>query len=191
MEIGIIGTGFIGGVLGNALADAGHVVRFGSRHPGDDEVVDGPDAVIVSVHDALEDADIVILAVPGPSVVDLVAEHGDLLSGHLVIDATNRIGTAVTNCRADLPANVRYARAFNSLSGEVMAQPRFAEGAADLYFSAPVADRAVVELAIEGVGLRPVFVGSDREDLVDGVFRLWVALAAEHGRRHAFHLMED
>ena len=64
-----------------------------------------------------------------------------------------------------------------------MARPRFVEGVADLHVSAPVDDRDAVKMAIEGVGLRPVFVGSYQEDLVDSVFRLWVALATEHGRR--------
>ena len=76
MEIAVIGTGFIGGVLGNALTDAGHVVRFGSRHPDDDEVTDGPDAVVVSVPEALVGADAVILALPGLAVPDLVSSHG-------------------------------------------------------------------------------------------------------------------
>lgn len=191
MEIAVIGTGFIGGVLGNALTDAGHVVRFGSRHPDDDEVTDGPDAVVVPVPEALVGADAVILAVPGSAVPDLVSTHGSHLSGQLVIDATNRMGAPVSNCRADLPEDVRYARAFNTLSGEVMAHPRFAEGVADLYFSAPEGDRTTVEAVVAGVGLRPVYVGADQEDLVDSLFRLWIALVAEHGRRHAFHLMED
>jgi predicted dinucleotide-binding enzyme len=47
MEIAVIGTGFIGGILGNALARAGHTVRFGSRHPGDDAVADGSPATVV------------------------------------------------------------------------------------------------------------------------------------------------
>jgi predicted dinucleotide-binding enzyme len=92
MEIAVIGTGFIGGVLGNALTDAGHVVRFGSRHPDDDEVTDGPDAVVVPVPEALVGADAVILALPGSAVPDLVSTHGSHLSGQLVIDATNRMG---------------------------------------------------------------------------------------------------
>ena len=191
MEIAVIGTGCIGRILGTALARAGHTVRFGSRHPGDDTVADGTDTTIVPIPEALAGADAVILAVPGSAVGELVAEHGALLSGQLVIDATNRMGGAVANGRGELPADVRYARAFNTLSGEVMAQPRFADGVADLYFSAPADDRTTVEALVAGVGLHPVYVGTDQEELIDGVFKLWIALAAEHGRRHAFHLMED
>lgn len=41
MEIAVIGTGFIGGILGRALAGAGHQVTFGSRHPADEAVANG------------------------------------------------------------------------------------------------------------------------------------------------------
>ena len=38
MKITVVGTGFIGGVLGRALAESGHDVTFASRHPEDDDV---------------------------------------------------------------------------------------------------------------------------------------------------------
>jgi predicted dinucleotide-binding enzyme len=45
VEIAVIGTGFIGGVSGGALARAGHHVTFGSRHPEDTEAGLGAHAV--------------------------------------------------------------------------------------------------------------------------------------------------
>src|SRR4051794_15244243 len=56
MQIAVIGTGFIGGILGRALAGAGHDVRFGSRHPEDKEVAGDTAATVVSVADALSAA---------------------------------------------------------------------------------------------------------------------------------------
>ena len=56
---------------------------------------------------------------------ELAAEHGPSLAGKLIIDATNRMGEAVSNSRASLSAGVRYARAFNTLGGETMADPVF------------------------------------------------------------------
>jgi len=182
MEIAVIGTGFIGGILGNALARAGHTVRFGSRHPDDVTVAEGSPATVVPVGDALDEADAVILALPGPAVPDLVADHGDRLAGALVIDATNRMGAPVSNSRAELPGDVRYARAFNTLGGENMADPQFADGPADLFFSAPEDDRATVESIVADIGLRPVYLGPDQEDLVDSLFKVWIALAIGQGR---------
>jgi len=182
VEIAVIGTGFIGGILGRALAGAGHRVTFGSRHPDDRDVVADTSATVTSIADALTDAEVVILALPGAAVAGMTAEHADTLDGKLVIDATNQMGQPVANSRAALPAGVRYARAFNTLGGENMADPMFADGPADMFFSAPSADRTTVEAVVDGVGLRPVYLGEDQEALVDALFQIWIALALEQGR---------
>src|SRR6266545_2517236 len=83
MRIAVIGTGNIGGTLGRAWARAGHDVAFGSRHP---------DGNTVSVADALAGSDVVLLALPGRSVGELLADHAGSIDGKLVIDATNQIG---------------------------------------------------------------------------------------------------
>jgi len=192
MEVAVIGTGFIGGILGNALARSGHAVTFGSHHPESDELDVAPGASLASVADALNRAEVVILALPGSAVTALSGDHGPALEGKLVIDATNRMGEAVANSRAALPPAVRYARAFNTMGGENMAEPMFADGPADLFFSAPEDDRPVVEEVVHGVGLRPVYVGADQEELIDSVFRLWIALAIgqRRGRRLAFRVLQ-
>lgn len=192
MEVAVIGTGFIGGILGRALAQAGHGVTFGSRRPDEDEVAGTTGASVTSVGDALGTAGVIVLALPGPAVTELAAEHSSALAGKLVVDATNQMGQAVTNSRAALPSTVRYARAFNTLGGENMADPLFAGEPADMFFSAPEPDRSVVEEVVRGVGLRPIYVGADQEDLLDSLFRLWMALAVgqRRGRRLAFRLLE-
>lgn len=166
MDIAIVGTGFIGGILGRALAGSGHRITFGSRHPADDNAASGTSATVASIADALD--------------------------AKLVIDATNQMGQPVANAREALPPTVRYARAFNTLGGENMADPVFTDGPADMFFSAAADDRATVERVIEGVGLHPVYLGADREDLVDALFRVWIALAIEQGRgrRLALRLIE-
>jgi len=182
MRIAIIGTGFIGGILGRALARSGHEVTFGSRHPDDREVIGDTNAVVASVDDALAGAEVIVLALPGAAVPDLVAQHGTVLERRLVIDATNQMGAPVANCRTALPASVRYVRAFNTLGGENMENPMFEDGPADLFFSAPETDRALTEAVIEGVGLRPIYVGENQERLIDALFELWIALAIRQGR---------
>ena len=191
MDIAIIGTGFIGGTLGGALARSGHAVTFGSRRP-DDDVAQDSGATTASVADALASARVVILALPGPAVADFASANAEALEGALVIDATNQMGAPVANARAALPSGVRYARAFNTLGGENMADPVFGDGPADMFFSSPDDDRSTVEEVIEGVGLRPVFIGADQEALLDCLFRLWIALAVTQGRgrRLALRLLE-
>jgi 8-hydroxy-5-deazaflavin:NADPH oxidoreductase len=182
VKITVIGTGFIGSTLGRALSGAGHQVTYGSRHADNGEVAAGTTGNVAPIDQALRDAEVVILALPGASVADLTAEHGNALAGRLVIDATNQMGVDVPNARALLPPSVRYARAFNTLGGENMADPVFAGGRADMFFSSPVGDRSTVETVIEGVGLRPVYVGEDQEAIIDALFQLWVALAIKQGR---------
>ena len=181
MRIAVIGTGFIGGILGRALARSGHDVTFGSRHPDDREVAGDTNA------------DVVILALPGAAVSELTAAHAGALERALVVDATNRMGETVSNSRAALPSTSRYARAFNTLGGENMEDPVFGDGPADLFFSAPSADRATVEAVIEGVGLRPIYLGEDQEALVDALFQVWIALAMRQGwgRRLALRVIRD
>ncbi len=192
MQITIIGTGFIATTLGRPFSGDGHAVTYGSRHPND-PVPGDPAGRVAAMGEALADPDVVVLALPGTAVGALSAEHGTQLSGRLVVDATNKMGTDVVNARADLPGDVRYARAFNTLGGEVMADPVVGGVRADLFFSAPDQDRATLEELIGAVGLGPVFVGADQEALVDALFRLWVdlAMAQGRGRRLALRLLTD
>jgi predicted dinucleotide-binding enzyme len=182
MEIAVIGAGLIGGILGRALARSGHAVVFGARRPDEREVVGDTAAIVTTIPGALAAAEVVVLAVPGAAVADLSADHGALLAGKLVIDATNQMGRPVANAQAELPDTARYARAFNTLGGENMEHPDFVDGPADLFFSAPDADRAVVEEVTRGVGLNPV----------DALFQVWIALAIGQGRgrRPALRLID-
>jgi hypothetical protein len=148
MRIAVIGTGNIGGTIGRACAEAGHSVAFGSRKPAHDDAAADSGATVASVPAALVDAEVVVLALPGPAVADFVQEHAGSIRGSLVVDAANNFG-------GDGPANsfdavmaavpdARYARAFNSLGFEDLADPNFSDAKADMFFSAGEADRGTV-----------------------------------------------
>ena len=69
----MIGKGKIGGTLGSKWRAAGHDVVYGAR----DASGTGPGgAPVLAVGDALKDADVVLLAVPGQVVPDVVREQG-------------------------------------------------------------------------------------------------------------------
>jgi len=192
VRVAIIGTGFIGTTLGTSLVAAGHEVILGSRDP-DRRPHDALSGRFASISEALRDADVVILAIPGPAVLGFAEEFATELHGQLIVDATNQMGASVANARSALPTDVRYARAFNTLGGENLANPTFSDGRADLFYSSPPEDRSTLEELIDAVGLRPINVGEDQEELIDALFRLWIALALEQGRgrRLALRLMED
>jgi len=194
VTIAIIGTGFIGGTLGRAFARAGHPTVFGSRTPETDTAARNCGATTATVADAIAQADTVVLAIPAAAVGELLATHGDALADKLVIDAANNVGGPVAHHAehiARLAPKARYARAFNTLGGENLADPQFDGIPADMFYSAPAGDRATMEALISAVGLRPMYVGENQQDTVDGVLRLWFALAVAqgHGRHLAFRTL--
>lgn len=200
MRVAVLGAGKVGGTLGRKWAAAGHRVTFGVRDLQDPRLAGltaGGDVAVAGPADAIADAEVVVLAVPGPAVDDLLAAHGAALDGRIVVDATNHIGAAVLSAVAALTVRAPGAavfRAFNTLGWENFAEPRFADVQADLFYcgSDEAGPRAAVERLIADVGLRPVRVGGlDQVDVLDGVLRLWFALAVGQGmgRHLAFKVL--
>ena len=161
MKIAVIGTGRIGGTLGQRWQAAGHDVTYASRKGSGT----GPGgAPVTPVDDALTGAEV-------------VAAHGTALGGKVVIDAANRIGQPDVNSQAEIAAaapDARYVRAFNTLGWENFADPP--PGAA-LFFAADPGARPAAEELITAVGLEPVFAGdASAAGTVDALLVLWFAL---------------
>jgi len=180
MKIAVIGKGKIGGTLGTKWTETGHDVVYGTR----DGSGDGPGgAPVRSIGDAVEGADVVVLAVPGAAVPDVVNQQGPALAGKVVIDAVNRIGGGTEYDSRALIAgaapSARYVRAFNSLGWENFADPL---PGTNMFFAADPEARAVAEELIAAVGLEPAFVGdASATPTVDGLLPLWFALVGQNG----------
>ena len=175
----MIGKGKIGGTLGSKWRAAGHDVVYGAR----DASGTGPGgAPVLGVGDALTDAEVVLLAVPGQVVGEVVSEHGAALAGKIVVDAVNRMGAPEFDARAlivDAAPQARYVRAFNTLGWENFADP--APGA-NLFFAADPEARKTAEELIAAVGLEPAFVGdAGATGAVDALLGLWFALVKHNG----------
>jgi 8-hydroxy-5-deazaflavin:NADPH oxidoreductase len=191
MRIAVIGKGNIGGSLGTKWRAAGHDVVYGAR----DGSGDGPGgAPVRGIGEAMKDADVVVLAVPGQVVGDVVTEHGAALAGKTVIDAVNRIGAPEFDSRAiiaDAAPRARYVRAFNSLGWENFADPM---PGTNMFFAADPDARATAEELIKAVGLEPAFLGdASATATVDGLLPLWFALVRQNGgnRRVALRVVTD
>ena len=183
----MIGSGNIGGTVGEAWRRAGHDVLYASGSPEPPRTV--------AIAEAIAGADVVLLAMPGAAVPQLLAEHGPALDGRVVIDATNDVGGERLH-HADTygksAPGARFVRTFNTLGFEMFADPSIGGEVADLFWCGP--EGAGVETLIADVGLRPVRVGDiDAIDVVDGVCRLWLTLVFRQGhpRRLAFRLLAD
>lgn len=139
MNIGIVGSGLIGGVVGTLWAKAGHNVLFSSRHP---ETLDGlvakagPNARRGTIEEALAFGDVVFLSIPYHAVEAFGREHRNRLAGKVVIETGNpypeRDGAIGTEVRASglgtgvysakwLPGT-RLVRAFNSVWDKTLAK---------------------------------------------------------------------
>ena len=186
-RIAVIGSGNIGATIGEAWRRAGHEVAFASRSPAPPRTV--------AIGDAIAGAEVVLLAVPGAAVPDLLAEHGAALDGRLAIDATNDLGGERlhhSDAYARHAPGARFARAFNTLGFELFADPSIGGSVADLFWCGP--EDAGVEELIADVGLRPVRVGDlEAIDVVDGAARLWLTLVFRQGhpRRLALRMLTD
>jgi predicted dinucleotide-binding enzyme len=198
MRIAVIGKGNIGGSLGSKWIAAGHDVVYGTRDgsgEGPPGASTGPGgAPVASIGDAIEHADVVVLAVPGKVAGDVVAEHGAALAGKTVVDAVNRIGAPEFDSRAIIAQaapQARYVRAFNSLGWENFANPM---PGTNMFFAADPDARATAEELITAVGLEPAFVGdASATATVDGLLPLWFALVQQNGgnRRVALRVIQE
>lgn len=203
MKIGIIGVGNIGTTLGRIWVEAGHEVVFGVRSTRAPKVVDfldslGGKAKAKQVDKAIASAEVVLLAIPGTAVAELVRLYNTELSGKIIVDATNSFGQPEMHnmvvLEGSLP-NSPVFRAFNTLAWETLADPRFGEERADLFYCGESGDaREVIEGLIRDVGLRPIYVGGpEAAPIVDNMTRLFFTLVMQQGysRRTAFRLVTD
>jgi predicted dinucleotide-binding enzyme len=179
MRIAVIGTGHIGGTLGSKWQAAGHDVAYGARQGAGE----GPGgAPMAAIGNAVKDAEVVVLAIPGGAVTGMVKEHAAALAGKTVVDATNNMGGAAPDSRAAITEavpDVRYVRAFNTLGWENFADPL--PGTA-LFFAAEPSARQVTEELIQAVGLEPACVGGpEATGTVDALLPLWFELVKLNG----------
>jgi 8-hydroxy-5-deazaflavin:NADPH oxidoreductase len=188
MRVAVIGAGRIGGTIGGKWEAAGHEVVYGLRDPA-------KKAGATSISEALKSAGIVLLAIPGAAVVEFVQEHAKDLEGKVVIDATNNFRGKSMNSWPEVTAaapKAKLYRAFNSYGWEMFAKPELGGEVLDLFYAGPEGEsQKTVEQLISDVGARPIWVGADAAETVDGVLRLWYTLAQHRGRRIGFRLIAD
>lgn len=124
--------------------------------------------VTVGTFGAAPAGDIVVLAVPYTSAVQVVAGYGAALAGKVIIDISNTFdadatglvvpdGTSGAQEIAEAaPADAHVVKAFNTIFGHVLAEGR----PLDVFLAADDAQaKAAVSAFIESLGLRPLDVG--------------------------------
>ena len=151
-------------------------------------------ARVSDIPSALGSAEVILLALPAGAVDAFISENGDALRDKLIVDATNQIGgDGPANAHAALSqVTSHYARAFNTLGWENFEDPHFGDVVADLFYSAPEGNRETMDTLISAVGLRPQYLGDGQHEVVDGLLRVWFALAIgqKRGRRLALRVLD-
>jgi 8-hydroxy-5-deazaflavin:NADPH oxidoreductase len=175
MKIGIIGAGYIGGMLAKKLAEAGYTVEVSnskdskSLEPLVREI--GPKAIAVNANEASKN-DIVILALHWEKVAAVLKEYSTNLAGKILIDVTNPIledgtyldfeGTSASETIAKLIPGTSVVKAFNSLVGPwISGSPQIGNGKKVVFVSGDNGqDNLVVSEIIEKLGFFPLILGS-------------------------------
>lgn len=189
--IAIIGTGNVALALGPEFAAQGHTIVYGSRKPdsGDaKELVEetGSNAAVTTPRESVQNADIVVLAVPGTRAREIVMGLGDL-SGKIIIDPTNpmerklmtfhhAVETSNAQIIQALQPDADVVKAFNTLSWKTMKDADSASGpvSVPLAGNSRGAKKVVAEL-VAGMGLEPIDVGGvENAHWLEGMLLIWI-----------------
>lgn len=176
LKIATIGAGHIGGTIGGLLAEAGHPVFFSSRHPEElTSLVEkySPNARAGTVEEAIDFADVILLAVPYKAMPQISRDYADALKGKIILDAGNPIpqrdgkmaeaalqkGSGVAT--AEYLPGASIVRAFSNQSYKVFASEAHRPAP---QLAVPLAgdDRRALDVAVQLVkdaGFEPVVVG--------------------------------
>jgi 8-hydroxy-5-deazaflavin:NADPH oxidoreductase len=198
MKIAILGAGNVGGALGKGWAAKGHSIYFGVPQPQNEKMSAllksvGKNARAGTVHEASENAEVVVLATPWPATRDAVIAAGKL-AGKIVIDCTNPLepdlsGLAVGHTTsageqvAQWAAGARVVKAFNTTGAGNMANTHYGDKeitmcvAGDDAAAKSVVMKLAHDLGFEAVDAGPLKIAR----LLEPFAMLWIYLAVKQG----------
>jgi hypothetical protein len=206
LKIATIGSGHIGGTIGGLFAQAGHQVFFSSRHPEELQPLVkkySPNARAGTVEEAIQFADVILLAVPYKAMPQISRDYARALAGKIVLDAGNPIpardgdmaeaalkkGTGIAT--AEYLPGARIVRAFSSESYRVFASEAHRP---EPKLAIPLAgdDQEALTVAahlVRDAGFEPVIVGGlDKAREFDFRSRLFVKPMTARELREALNL---
>lgn len=167
MKVAMIGSGNIGQALGSALVKAGHEVRLAAREHAETATIAHKIGAseVATPNDAINGAEIVVLAVPYTALAAVAREIAENVTGKVVIDVSNPMGQVPTDTSAAeqlagwLP-NASVVKAFNTTFAGLLANPTAHGSMLDALYATddPAAGQSVAAL-IASIGFRPVNAG--------------------------------
>jgi 8-hydroxy-5-deazaflavin:NADPH oxidoreductase len=163
MRIAVVGAGHIGSTVGRLWHAAGHEVTFAARDAEEPQALAaelGERARADTVAGAVAAADVVLVAVPGTAVTDVLSDAGSL-GGKVIIDAANVMGAGRLSLRqlADAFPQARWVRAFNTLQARVLAEENHRQPRWVLFLSGDETAKPAVAELITDAGFEPIDLG--------------------------------
>ena len=160
LSVGVVGAGPVGAVLGQALAAAGHmVIGIAATEPKNIERAETllPDVAVVSVPQIIEQADLVLLAIPAEEIektVSGIAEAGLFRAGQLLAHTAGEFGFGVLEpavSKGVIPLAIHPAMTFTGTSIDLarIRESYFAVAAPNV--ALPIAQALVIEMGAEPI----------------------------------------
>jgi predicted dinucleotide-binding enzyme len=204
MNIAIIGTGNVGGALATKWAASGHHIFLGVQNVNDykgKELLKNSNTSVQQVREAVQKADVLLLATPAVATIDVAKSLGDT-TGKIIIDAMNIImgkGPEGFNNTTDAilahTTTKDVVKSFNTTGFNNMNQPMYGSIAIDMYMAGDSEKgKAVAKKLAKDAGFAECYDigGNDKFQLMEQFAWFWINLAMfrGQGREIGFKLLK-
>lgn len=204
MKIAIIGTGNVGGALATKWAEKGHQIYLGVRDHNSfkgKDLLSNPNTSLCSVQEAVQLADVILLATPAISIIETTKSLGDT-RGKIIIDTANIVNNrgpqgfeTVTDAILAYTATDDVVKCFNTTGYNNIKDPAYEDKLLDMFVAgdSPRGKLVAIELAHDaGFGACYDLGGNDAFLLMEQFARFWINLALNqgHGRDIGFKVLK-
>lgn len=197
MNIGIIGSGHIGGELGRLWAVQGHQIIFGTRDLNSQKVKTllehSPAAKAGSLQQAVDSSQVLVIALPYRAIAETLAGLTGL-AGKIIIDANNKIPATGGSSSLEIAAlhpQALVVKAFNTIGGENFKQPIRNGIASSLLIAGDSTEaKATVSQLAAQLGFEVIDTGGlANAELLEKLAIVWVGLSRTLGRDFTWKIL--
>ena len=188
MKITMIGHGNVGSSLWHKWFSCGHQIAIAARDTNAEKLLEfrKEGMEIVSIHESLENTDVIVYAAPAHSAVDIAKQIGEL-PGKIIIDTSNSVfkkpepyPTAFAALQDLTKADL--VKCFNSTGVENMQNPSYSDSVADMFVAGnSVKGKEIAVQLAKDLGFAECynFGGDDKVPLLEQLCAIWINLAMQ------------
>jgi predicted dinucleotide-binding enzyme len=194
MNIAIIGTGNVGGALATQWSAKGHLIYLGVRNPQEFkgmELLNLPNIQAMGIAEAVQAAEVVVVATPAPAAVSVAQSLGDT-TGKVIIDTMNMVmgrgpeGYSNTaDALLDHTATREVVKCFNTTGFNNMLNPVYGNQRLDAFVAGDSErGKAIAQQLASDAGFANCYSigGNDRFALMEQFAWFWINLAMVQGQ---------